>query len=118
VLNTLTRYVFSGTPATAEKTVPVTWCDGDRLSLEGIRALLGGFAGWFAEAALGNAKTSAPFDYSGLLTESVLLGPPATRFPNTTSNGMARRRNSKIRMRRMAFRRESCCDLSILRTPR
>jgi len=37
-----------------------------------------------AEAVLGNAKTSTPFDYSGPLTESVLLGPLATRFPNTT----------------------------------
>jgi len=38
----------------------------------------------FAEAVLGNGKTSAPFDYSGPLTEAVLLGPLATRFPNTT----------------------------------
>ncbi len=38
----------------------------------------------FAEAVLGNGKTSAGFDYSGPLTESVLLGPLATRFPNTT----------------------------------
>jgi len=128
-LNTLIRYVFSGTLATAEKTVSVTWYDGDRLPPEEIRALLGDvkfpgqgsifigtrgqmllphiampillpaqdFAGYvmpphertnhyfeFAEAVLGNAKTSTPFDYSGPLTESVLLGPLATRFPNTT----------------------------------
>lgn len=38
----------------------------------------------FAEAVLGNAKTSAGFDYSGPLTEAVLLGPLATRFPKTT----------------------------------
>ena len=38
----------------------------------------------FVEAVLGNGKTSASFDYSGPLTESVLLGPLATRFPNTT----------------------------------
>ena len=38
----------------------------------------------FADAVLGNGKTSAGFDYSGPLTEAVLLGPLATRFPNTT----------------------------------
>jgi predicted dehydrogenase len=34
----------------------------------------------FVEACRGNGKTSAPFDYSGPLTESVLLGCLATRF--------------------------------------
>lgn len=38
----------------------------------------------FADAVLGMGKTSTAFDYSGPLTESVLLGPLATRFPNTT----------------------------------
>jgi predicted dehydrogenase len=38
----------------------------------------------FVEAVLGNGKTSTPFDYSGPLTEAVLLGPLATRFPNST----------------------------------
>lgn len=38
----------------------------------------------FAEACRGNGKTSAGFDYSGPLTETVLLGGVATRFPNTT----------------------------------
>lgn len=38
----------------------------------------------FIDAVLGKAKTSAPFDYSGPLTESVLLGGVATRFPHTT----------------------------------
>jgi hypothetical protein len=38
----------------------------------------------FADAVLGNGHTSTPFDYSGPLTEAVLLGPLATRFPNTT----------------------------------
>ncbi len=38
----------------------------------------------FADAVLGNGKTSTPFEYSGALTESVLLGPLATRFPNST----------------------------------
>lgn len=38
----------------------------------------------FVEACRGNGKTSAPFDYSGPLTESVLLGCLATRFPRTS----------------------------------
>jgi predicted dehydrogenase len=38
----------------------------------------------FVEACRGNGNTSAPFDYSGPLTESVLLGCLATRFPQTT----------------------------------
>ncbi len=38
----------------------------------------------FVEACRGNGKTSAPFSYSGPLTESVLLGCLATRFPKTT----------------------------------
>ena len=128
-LNTLIRYVFPGTLFTAEKTVPVTWYDGDRLPPEEVRALTGSvkfpgqgsifigtkgqmllphitmpvllpaadFSGFvmpeevrtdhyfeFAEAVLGNGKTSTPFEYSGPLTEAVLLGPLATRFPNTT----------------------------------
>ena len=38
----------------------------------------------FVEACRGNGKTSAPFDYAGPMTESVLLGCLATRFPMTT----------------------------------
>jgi predicted dehydrogenase len=38
----------------------------------------------FVEACRGNGKTSAPFDYSGPLTEAVLLGCLATRFPGRT----------------------------------
>jgi predicted dehydrogenase len=38
----------------------------------------------FVEACRGNGKTSAPFDYSGPLTEMVLLGCLSTRFPKTT----------------------------------
>jgi predicted dehydrogenase len=38
----------------------------------------------FVEACRGNGKTSAPFDYSGNLTESVLLGCLATRFLKKT----------------------------------
>jgi hypothetical protein len=38
----------------------------------------------FVEACRGNGKTSAPFAYSGPLTETVLLGCLATRFPKET----------------------------------
>lgn len=38
----------------------------------------------FVEACLGNGKTAANFDYAGPLTEAVLLGSVATRFPNAT----------------------------------
>ncbi len=38
----------------------------------------------WVEACRGNGRTSTPFDYSGNLTESVLLGCLATRFAKTT----------------------------------
>jgi predicted dehydrogenase len=38
----------------------------------------------FVEACRGNGKTSAPFAYAGPLTEMVLLGCLATRFPQKT----------------------------------
>jgi predicted dehydrogenase len=38
----------------------------------------------FIDAVLGKGATSTPFSYSGPLTEWVLLGPIATRFPQTT----------------------------------
>jgi predicted dehydrogenase len=38
----------------------------------------------FVEAILGKEKTQANFDYAGPLTEAVLLGSVATRFPKTT----------------------------------
>ncbi len=38
----------------------------------------------FIEACLGNGETSANFDYAGPLTEAVLLGSVACRFPKTT----------------------------------
>jgi predicted dehydrogenase len=128
-LNTLIRYVFPGNQYTSEKTLSLTWYDGDRIPPDEIRAFTGAvkfpsqgsifigtkgqmllphiampvllpapdFAGFtmpeaertdhyheFADAVLGIGKTSAPFDYAGPLTEAVLLGPLATRFPNTT----------------------------------
>lgn len=38
----------------------------------------------FVDACIGKGKTAAHFDYAGPLTEAVLLGSVATRFPNTT----------------------------------
>ncbi len=38
----------------------------------------------YVDAVKGIGKTSANFDYAGPLTESVLLGSVASRFPNTT----------------------------------
>jgi hypothetical protein len=38
----------------------------------------------FVDAVLGDAKATTSFDYAGPLTEAVLLGPLATRFPKTT----------------------------------
>jgi predicted dehydrogenase len=38
----------------------------------------------FVDAVLGKSKVSAPFSYAGPLTETVLLGGVATRFPQTT----------------------------------
>ena len=38
----------------------------------------------FVDAVRGEGKTSAGFDYSGPLTESVLLGSVASRFPKST----------------------------------
>jgi predicted dehydrogenase len=40
--------------------------------------------GTFVEACLGRAKTTAHFGYAGPLTEAVLLGGIASRFPGTT----------------------------------
>jgi predicted dehydrogenase len=49
----------------------------------------------FVDAVLGKAKASASFDYAGPLTESVLLGPVATRFPQTTLEWNAARMKFK-----------------------
>jgi predicted dehydrogenase len=38
----------------------------------------------FVDAVLGTTKASTAFDYSAPLTEVILLGPVATRFPKTT----------------------------------
>lgn len=148
--NARIRYVFPGTKFTADKTVAVTWYDGDERPPAEIRALVAmpkgadgglsadaagnmkkkqagapdegsiiiGTAGvlhvphvasprlfplakfkdyklpeiagthhWtdWAEACVGGpGKPSAHFDYAGPLTEAVLLGSVAVRFPQTT----------------------------------
>ena len=124
----IVEYVFPGTAYTADKTVRVTWYDGDQrppkevqdliaesgklpdqgsifLGTEGIMILphiampkllgeknkgasyekVAGDNHWhqFIEAALGNRKNGdANFDYAGPMTEAVLLGSVASRFPN------------------------------------
>jgi predicted dehydrogenase len=45
----------------------------------------------FVDAVLGKTRTSTAFDYSGPLTEAVLLGPLATRFPGQTLEWNARK---------------------------
>ena len=42
--------------------------------------------GQFVEACRGEGKTTADFSYAGPLTEAILLGDIATRFPQTTLN--------------------------------
>ena len=58
----------------------------------------------FVDAVLGKRKATTAFDYSGPLTESVLLGPVASFFPKTTLEWNAaklRFRNSKEATRRV-----------------
>ncbi len=141
-INARIKYVFPGTRFTADKTVPITWYDGDERPPREIRDLIAtppaaasgqgarkkadpdsqgsiiiGTAGvlhvphvaapklfpvskfkdytlpekeqghhWteWAEACMKGGQPGARFDYSGPLTESVLLGSVAVRFPQTT----------------------------------
>ncbi len=149
-VNAHIKYIFPGTRFTAEKTVPVTWYDGDarppreildliaasadamaseeeapakqktkkrRVVLDQGSIIIGtegvlhvphidtprlfpiakfkdyklpdvaGSHHWsdWADACVGgNLKPLAPFDYSGPLTEAVLLGSVAVRFPQQT----------------------------------
>ncbi len=128
-INAKIHYIFPGTKYTRDKTVPVTWYDGDQRppanvserlgnrGLPGQGSVLFGTAGnmiiphvgapillpaekykdfkrpvvkgvnhWhqWIDACRGNGKPSAGFDYSGPLTEAILLGGIATRFPNKT----------------------------------
>ncbi len=61
----------------------------------------------FVDAVLGKAKASASFDYAGPLTESVLLGPVATRFPQTTLEWNASRLKFKNSPEASAFVRRT-----------
>jgi predicted dehydrogenase len=169
------RYVFPGTKYTAEKTVAVTWYDGDQRPPAEIRALVAstkalttttvddtGRAGktkrqaepdqgsiiigtegvllvphiatpklfpevkfadykipeiagshhWsdWAEAIVGGpAKPLAPFDYSGPLTEAVLLGSVAVRFPHT---------DLKWNAAKLQFENEKAANAHVRRTYR
>jgi len=150
-VNANIRYVFPGTKYTADKTVAVTWYDGDARPPQHIRDLVkvpvaaaaaksgdpkkkrsgtadddnsqgsiiigtegvlhiphiaapklfplekfkdyklpdaeqGHHWSLWAEACMNGQKPSADFDYSGPLTEAVLLGSVAVRFPQTTLN--------------------------------
>ena len=67
----------------------------------------GNHYGLFTDAILGGAPTTAGFDYSGPLTETVLLGGVATFYPNTTLEWSGQRlqftnmaeANSRVRRR-------------------
>ena len=143
-VNAIIRYVFAGTPFTADETVPVTWYDGNQRPPADVLALVDepvtgdqpermrqlqarrleqgsiiigtkgvlhvphvetprlfprqSFADYplpevastnhwtdWTEACVGQAsKPLAPFSYAGPLTEAVLLGCVAVRFPQTT----------------------------------
>lgn len=151
-INAQIKYIFPGTKFTADKTVAVTWYDGDAKVPREILALVGGdkqptatdatggtgavdgrkravrnnyeqgsiiigtngvlhvphvntpklypvekfadyklpdiqgthhWSDWAEACTGGKAKPLAPFDYSGPLTEAVLLGSVAVRFPQT-----------------------------------
>ena len=62
--------------------------------------------GRFVQACLGNCKTTAHFDYSGPLTETVLLGGVATRFPQTTLKWDARKMRFSERAANQFLRRD------------
>ncbi|MEO2088468.1 MAG: Gfo/Idh/MocA family oxidoreductase [Gemmataceae bacterium] len=63
----------------------------------------------WVEAARGNGQTSAPFSYAGPLTEMVLLGCLATRFPKTPL---------KWDEKKMQFTNEPKANAFVKRTPR
>lgn len=135
-LDSKIHYQFAGTKFTADKTLPVTWYDGNAKLPAEVIALLEGDAlphsgsvfigtegvmalphiakpqlypdakftdfkypdlkelnhwGAFVDACLGDGKTTAHFGYAGPLTEAVLLGGVASRFPQTTLEWNARK---------------------------
>lgn len=64
----------------------------------------------FVDAVLGKTRTSTTFDYAGPLTEAVLLGPLATRFPKTTLEWEAKKLRFKNSKEATAFVRRKYRD--------
>jgi predicted dehydrogenase len=60
----------------------------------------------FVDAILGRDKTQANFDYAGPLTESVLLGSVATRFPKTTLDWNAKKLTFNVKEANQLVRRK------------
>ncbi|NBV86769.1 MAG: gfo/Idh/MocA family oxidoreductase [Verrucomicrobia bacterium] len=85
------RYVFGGTPYT-EQMLMLNWYDGDTIPPSAhfndlrYQRLVSDNTHYaqFTAAILGGPPPSAGFDYSGPLTETVLLGTIASFFPQTT----------------------------------
>jgi len=69
---------------------------------------LGGINHWgqFVEACQGKGRTLADFDYAGPLTEAILLGGVATRFPQTTLEWNARKLEFNLAEANQFVRRE------------
>jgi hypothetical protein len=67
-----------------------------------------GFKHWeqFVEASRGNGKTLADFAYAGPLTETILLGNIAARFPHTTLEWNAKKMKFSERAANQFVRRE------------
>jgi predicted dehydrogenase len=61
----------------------------------------------FVDTVLGKTRTSTTFDYAGPLTEAVLLGPLATRFPKTTLEWEAKKLRFKNSKEATAFVRRT-----------
>jgi len=60
----------------------------------------------FVEACRGNGKTTANFDYAGPLTEAILLGDVASRFPQTTLQWNAHKMKFDVHEANQFVRRE------------
>jgi hypothetical protein len=60
----------------------------------------------FVEACLGHGQTTAHFDYAGPLTEAVLLGGVASRFPKRTLKWNAKQMRFNVRAANQFIRRE------------
>ena len=150
-LNGKVFYRFAGTKRTAEKTLPVTWYDGESKLPAEVIALLEGAEvpntgsifmgtngvmvlphyelpelhpvaqfkdfkfppvkgvnhwGQFVEACRGEGKTTADFSSAGPLTETILLGNLAARFPHATLEWNAHKMKFKQREANEFLKRE------------